>query len=1513
MSKRSSYLILALLVMTGIGLWKWQNVFPQRSDSITVPHLDRSIPATGTGTSLAEQGATTSVSPSKDSPTSSAVLKWAPIFDRLAYAQSWRNPQPSTLAAFRDWTDRYLRATTTAERSVLKEKGLSLARQRRAKMMNLIVHDPRRALEMTVPAAVRAHLPVEVVAELESRISGSGMLSLTIDDTENGDEQHGSLERSVQIAGRTYTAYTYGRRSSQLTKENASLHGIALDGHLALHESPLRILEPGEIPAGTIEGECPVTHEGISAPAPGSPVNMEEPLVAEAHGRHWQLKAANLLPTFERLLLEAEGSPGPRVEPFSSLSGATTLETADLPATSWTTGTQRTLVIRIDFSDLPGEPISNVAAQEIMDNEVNPYYVDASYGKTNLSTTVSSILYRMPETASHYATGGLHFELHNDARAAATADWPNLETDFDRVIVAFASLRDLPGSKFQFGGRAQLGGRMVWIHSNFSFYTVAHELGHTYGLFHANLWLVTDGNPVSSSGSDYEYGDSSDLMGAGLSELNHFNPWFKNRLGWLPDSAVVTAESSGVYRIYRFDHMAANLDQPLALRVFRDGNEVYWLGYRQNLIPDSSINNGVYALWGHNYNTASQLLDMSTPGSSTYDAALAIGQTFSDPDFGVSIRPLARGGTAPDEYIDVEIDLQRPARQFVVNLSARSRFEQPPRNLTDISAVAAGADHWLALKFDGTIVPWGFDTYGQATLPTGLNNIISVAAGEDVSGAVKQDGTVVIWGYEGFGQTTVPSGLSGVKSLSIGYDHVLALKADGTVVAWGEDNGAGETAVPADLSNVIAIATGRDSSLALKSDGTVIGWGNASAPPPELNSGLKALAAGYYHSLFLRNDGTVFVLGATMSGQGDIPEGLNGVAAIAAGGWHNVALKEDGAVVQWGSLEYPEFSILGLPRAVSVTAGRYHDLAIIAAGPSAVITSSPLSQTVGAGDGVTFTVVADGTGALGYQWKKNGVYLIDDGRISGTASATLAIDNAQGGDAGNYTVLVTNSAGSVMSDVATLTVATQQPVITTQPTNQTVTTGHDATFVAAATGDPAPSHQWQVSTDNGATWTNLADDLVHSGSTTTQLTVNATVAMNGYRYRDVASNSVGTTTSNTLTLTVVAEQFPHPTGIAIDGAGNLYVADASSNTVQKVSTANVVTAFAGLTGSAGSLDGIGTNARFNTPSNMTVDSNGNIYVADRANHIIRKITPARVVTTLAGVAGSQGDTNGTGLDARFNTPTGVAVDGSGNVYVADTFNHAIRKINPAGVVTTLAGTAGTHGGADGTGSSARFRNPSGVAVDIADHVYVADTGNNMIRKITPVGIVSTLAGTEGVAGTDDGVGVFALFNQPSSLAVDGTGYVYVADTGNATVRKITPTGQVSTLAGLPALSGMKDGTGVDGWFSQLQALTVDGVGNVYVADTGNAAIRKITAAGDVSTLAFTLDTSGGSSGTGGGTSGGDSGTGGGSTGTGSGTSGGSSGGGSVSSGGGGGGGALGSWFCGAFAFLCAVRLHRLRR
>src|SRR5207253_2182575 len=273
-----------------------------------------------------------------------------------------------------------------------------------------------------------------------------------------------------------------------------------------------------------------------------------------------------------------------------------------------------------------------------------------------------------------------------------------------------------------------------------------------------------------------------------------------------------------------------------------------------------------------------------------------------------------------------------------------------------------------------------------------------------------------------------------------------------------------------------------------------------------------------------------------------------------------------------------------------------------------------------------------------------------------------------------------------------------------------------------------------------------------------------------------------------------------------------------NHTIRKITPAGVVTTLAGLAGNPGSADGTGSAAGFNGHRKGAAEGTGVVYVADRSNQTISKITPAGVVTTLAGLAGSSGSADGTGSAARFFNPYGVATDASRNVYVADTDNNTIRQITPAGVVTTLAGLAGNPGSADGTGSAERFNGPRGLATDSAGDGYVCDNGNETMSEMKAAGAVTTLAGLAGNPGSADGTGSAARFFQPRGVATDSSGNVYVADSGNQTIRQITPAGVVTTLAGLAGNLGSADGPAR---FNGPSGVATDSSGNVYVGDHYN--------------------------------------------------------------------------------------------
>lgn len=318
----------------------------------------------------------------------------------------------------------------------------------------------------------------------------------------------------------------------------------------------------------------------------------------------------------------------------------------------------------------------------------------------------------------------------------------------------------------------------------------------------------------------------------------------------------------------------------------------------------------------------------------------------------------------------------------------------------------------------------------------------------------------------------------------------------------------------------------------------------------------------------------------------------------------------------------------------------------------------------------------------------------------------------------------------------------------------------------------------------------------------------------------------------------VAAQFNLPSGLATDSDGNLYIADSGNFTIRKASPQAEVSTLTGAARRIGATDGAATQATFGSlMSGSSVDGAGNVYVSDTYGNVVRKITPAGLVTTVAGKAGEVGSADGVGEAARFSSPAGIVVDPAGVLFVADSGNRLIRRITPAGRVTTIAGTVGTIDVLDGTGSNAHFNRPEGITRDSAGNLFVTDGA--AIRKITPAAVVSTVAGGPRRENNEpglDGMGAAATFSGPHGIVVDGAGNLYVADKSAYTIRKITPAGQVTTFAGKNADPGHVDGPGAAARFTYLTGIAIDATGNLYVSDSGNVAIRKLTPDGQVSTI-----------------------------------------------------------------------------
>ncbi len=656
----------------------------------------------------------------------------------------------------------------------------------------------------------------------------------------------------------------------------------------------------------------------------------------------------------------------------------------------------------------------------------------------------------------------------------------------------------------------------------------------------------------------------------------------------------------------------------------------------------------------------------------------------------------------------------------------------------------------------------------------------------------------------------------------------------------------------------------------------------------------RAVAAGANHSLFLREDGTLWTAGRNNYGQlGDgtttdhaAPAPISrtsdpvSVQAVAAGGDHSLFLAGDGTLWGMGYNGYGQLgagagSIVATPVQIAadvraMAAGDQHSLFIKTDGtlwgmgynrlgqlgdgtaadrPTPVAIAADVWQ-VAAGTHFSLFVKTDGT-----LWGMGESAAGELGGMYGGVSTPIQIaTGVRSVSAGQHHTLFVKTDGTLwaMGDNHYgqlgdgTTTRRLAPVQIADQVRTAAAGGRHSLFVVDSSTDGSPPAITAQPPDQTVTTGQNATFFVAFDSTSPARCRWQRRARDSASWVDVGRllYYVGEASTPRIILTAAAAAngdsfrcvIANTNGLAVSEPATLSVVDGA---------ALAVGTLAGVVAFRGSDDGWGGNARFSSPADVAVDRAGNGYIADSGNHLIRMITTAGVVTTLAGRAGASGSADGTGPAARFNHPAGVAVDAAGNVYVADTDNDTIRRITPAGVVTTIAGQAGLGGSADGAAGAARFNGPSGMAVDGGGNLYVADTLNHVIRRISPDGLVTTLAGMAGIPGQADGTGAAARFLGPQGLALEAAGNLLVADTANSTIRRVAlATGAVTTVAGRPGQPGYGDGPAARALFRYPCGVTVDRAGTLFVADTDNHLIREITPAGAVSTVAGSVATFG---------------------------------------------------------------------
>jgi Immunoglobulin I-set domain/NHL repeat len=461
-----------------------------------------------------------------------------------------------------------------------------------------------------------------------------------------------------------------------------------------------------------------------------------------------------------------------------------------------------------------------------------------------------------------------------------------------------------------------------------------------------------------------------------------------------------------------------------------------------------------------------------------------------------------------------------------------------------------------------------------------------------------------------------------------------------------------------------------------------------------------------------------------------------------------------------------------------------------------IIVSQPQSIITSNGVPVSFNVTVVGTAPLSVQWQKNGMNLTDDGNLSGSTTTNLLLNNITTNDAGGYAVIITNVWGSVTSSMANLAVMTPA-----RPSNQTVILGGVATFSVTVAGNGPFTYQWQL---NG---TNLPNGII------------TTVAGNG---TSGFSGDGGAATNAKLN---------HPFGVVSDAFGKLFITDSSNHRIRKMGTDGIITTVAGNGSNSYSGDGgPATNASLYLPAGMVWDSSGNLFFADNYNNRIRKVSVNGIITTVAGNGTNNysGD-GGAATNASLYHPANVAMDTLDNLFIADTGNNRIRKVDTNGIIATVAGN-GTNGysGDGGAATNARLSSPIGMAMDPLGNLFIADTGNNCIRKVDTNGLITTVAGngTSGFSG-DGGAATNARLFSPFGMAMDTLGNLFFADLNNNRIRKVSVSGIITTMAGGGSSSPGDGGAATNASLYYPEGVGLDIFGNLFFADSNNNRIRKV--------------------------------------------------------------------------------------
>lgn len=899
---------------------------------------------------------------------------------------NWQQPvREESFARFKDWTERYL-AAEPQSRAGLVAEGVALASARRAALRELMKADPERALELTVPSGLRKQLPAEVAALLESTISATGRLQVVGALAEPGRESEVQpVVRKATISGKEYETFTYGERLGVPTRNQIALSGIVVDNLFAWSENALRILDSDETEAALAQNADPICSVSQQAALPSQQV-----IAGELAGQNvFFCMPEHAQQANDRIVAASGGPPSP--------DGGT----GGPQASAWTEGLKKLLIIRVDFTDVTNVSLSDIGCVNLI-NGLDSFYREMSFGRASFaSNSLGSDftpIFRMPQPGAYYGTNNYYDQLRSDARNAATAAGYTL-ANYDLDVICFG-----PVSGWGWAGLGYVGASGVWLRNSFSVGVAGHELGHNFGLNHANYW-DTSGASVNGPGTSVEYGDIFDTMGSASAGNNHFNARNKNYLNWLTAADIVTATSNGTYRIACHDN--TNSTGFRGLKITKSGVTNYWVEFRQKFTSNKWMMNGAGLRWGASGNAKSQLLDM-TPGSTDTknDSPLVIGRTYSDRESGIHITPVGKGGTSP-ETLDVVVNLG----SFPANNAPTLAVTTSATNVGTGVAVTFNA---AAADADGDALAYYWEFSESSSYSFGSNSPVAIkswsSAGDylvrcvvsDMKGGVASRWVIVrvgspttyrLTGNISDGIAPVAEARVSVSSTRMGYSD-----SDGNYAVVGLPAGSyslaanlfGYAISPSNFTN--AVSVGPDQG-GLDFIATPV-----STTPPGITTQPVSQTV---------NPGTSVTFSVVANGATPLSYQWRFNGANIAGATASSFSKSNIQAVDAGNYSVVVSNAYG-----TVTSAN----AVLSVNTPPVITVPPQSVSVVAGNTATFTVTASGSTPLAYQWRLNGT------NISGASSSGYTRANVQGADAGNYSVVVTNALGAVTSSVASLTV-----------------------------------------------------------------------------------------------------------------------------------------------------------------------------------------------------------------------------------------------------------------------------------------------------------------------------------------------------------------------------------------------------------------------------------------------------------------------------------------------------------